>query len=737
MKYKHFEKYVLRSPLLPISFFFNLTQKEGIPAQEVKEVCENPIIKEALFLASPTFYQSFEKWLKGPLKTPEAEKKMLFSTLKYLSRMSARCTPFGLFAGTAIGSFNKQTDIRRIEVADSKRHTRLDMNYVVALSQDIVKDEKIATSLLFYPNTSIYKIGEQLRYVEYLYENSRRIHHIVGVSNSEYLEKILRRAQNGAKLDTLARVIMDDEIDYENARAFIDELVDSQVIVSELEPSVSGEEFDRQLLESLRPQNHTARFVKALQNTQNSLQIIDTRFGNPSDVYENIATELKKLETTYDIKYLFQTDMVVQTTKNTLDEKWLYKAKRAITFLNKITIKEENSTLKGFVDAFRDRYEQREVSLAKALDVELGIGFLQNIDTGDVSDLLDDLILPSRSFKDGTSLSWNAIHKKLYRLLQESIEQGSEIIILKDDTFENLTEDWDDLPDTMSAMVEIVSTEDGKQLVLSNCGGTSAANLLGRFCYGDPEMLSHVENIVSIEKKCNPDAILAEIVHLPEARVGNILMRPSLRDYEIPYLAKSNVSPEMQLPLDDLMISVRQKRVYLRSKKYDKEVIPYLSNAHNYSSGALPIYQFLANLQAQGKRRGLYFKWGDYTPQCNFLPRVIYRDVILSVKTWNFNKEHIQELNRASSNSVALQSFMEAHKLPKYVLLAEGDNELLINLKNHISLKTLLSTLNKKSQCILKEFLHLEKGIVTDGIDTYTNQFVLSFYNESKVRSDG
>ena len=243
--------------------------------------------------------------------------------------------------------------------------------------------------------------------------------------------------------------------------------------------------------------------------------------------------------------------------------------------------------------------------------------------------------------------------------------------------------------------------------------------------------------MVDVEKQCNPHQLMAEIVHLPESRVGNILMRPALREYEIPYLAKSIVPPENQLPLEDLMLSVRKGRLFLRSKKHDTEVLPRLTNAHNYSSGALPIYQFLANMQNQDKRPGVFFRWGPFENTFPFLPRVTYKEVILAPKTWNMSDKDLKQLQQSQHDTALLQKhiddFIIAKALPTYVLLKERDNELLINLKNLTSVQMLLVTVKNKKRFILTEFLHATGTESTIPEHYHTNQVVLSFYNESRL----
>ncbi len=741
MIYKNFPRYVLRAPLFSFSFYKELTKNDRIDEEALRKVCADKIIKEAIFLASPALYTEFEKWLKDEIKDRDKADRMMYSVLKYLSRMSSRCTPFGLFAGTSVGEFTDQTNIQLQDRSKNNRHTRLDMNYLVALSQDIVKNQSIRDQLLFYPNTSIYKTGHQLRYVEYTYVNSRRIHHIVGVEHSEYLQKVIDKAKNGALLNDLAALLVDDEITIEDAKDFIEQLVESQLLISELEPSVSGPEFMDQILPVLKKLKGTEQLISELEKTQDTLEKLDASIGNEAQKYIGLSESLKKLDVGFELKYMFQTDMSLSPKANTLEKKWVYKVQKAMTLLNKITLPPKETLISSFKSAFYERYEEREVPLSKALDVELGVGFLQNQGLGDVSNIVDDIVLPIKdNGKAAREIRWSPVDTILQKKLVQSIEQNQHSITLTDKDFEGFEENWEDLPDTISSMLEIVKIDGEEKVVMSSAGGSSAANLLGRFCHGDEALHKHTQEIIEIERQENPDKILAEIVHLPESRVGNILMRPAFRQYEIPYLAKSILDTENQLTLDDLMISASVNgKVLLRSKKYNKEVVPHLTNAHNYSGNALPIYQFLANMQTQNLRGGLGFNWGPLADEYDFLPRVEYKGVILSTATWNIKKDEIAPLldaiNAPDKLANEVHTLVASKKIPQYVMLMDGDNELLVNTKNITSMKMLLDTVRKRNSFKLKEFLHAEQGIVNEGNEAYTNQIVISFYNEKKLKN--
>ncbi len=738
--YTFFDQFCLRTPLLPLTFYRDLTKEKYISIEKFKEIWKNDTIKEAIFLASPELFSEIEKWLSGQIKDVKKVKRLESSLLKYLSRMSSRCTPFGLFAGCSMGAFSDKTNIELESYGDHNRQTRFDMNFLVAFSQKLAKEEKIKNQLLWYTNTSLYKVGDQYRYIEYKYnKHNRREHSIEAVAYATYLEDIIEKARSGQRIENLAALLVDDDITLEEAIGFVDELIDNQILVSELEPSVTGEDFLEQVESCLTRLKSSDNVLQEIAHYKEFLDKIDQGLGNDSETYLQLSERLKELETPFELKYLFQTDLYTHVQSNHLDKRWGYKLKRALPFLNRISLKAKETNLTRFKDAFVKRYETQEIPLATALDTEVGIGYLQHQDASDSTSFLDDLYIPSRS-NSQREIQWNPVQEVLHQKLQDVHREGANILQLNDKDFESLDAHWNDLPDTMSSIAQIATVNGEEKMILSSVGGSSAANLLGRFSTGNEKILKHVQGIASLEQELNQNEILAEIVHLPESRTGNVIRRATIRDYEIPYLGKSNVTREKQITIDDLMMSVKRGRIVLRSKKLNKEIIPRLTNAHNYSANALPVYHFLCDLQHQNIRSGISFYWGELLEKHTFLPRVEYKDFILSRARWKIDKDDLPFLNEETRRDVSIEKWRLDLRLPKLVQLIDGDNTLLINFENGNSVDMWLDTIKNRKTCVLEEFLFTQElqsneqmGIVRQKENSYTNQFVISMYNEEKL----
>ncbi len=742
MTYEPFQKFVLRTPLYPVTFLKELTSKKIISDQDFKNILNESIVQEALFLASPPLYNELQKWQNNEINDVKKAERLKYSLLKYISRMSSRCTPFGLFAGCTLGNFGQQTKLTIEDQKSHARHTRLDMNYLVALSQDLAKEKNIKDQLLFYPNTSIYKVGGQLRYVEYHYKTTRRQHQIVAVDDSKYLNKVLELANQGVNIHDLSQCLVDDEITLEETKGFIDELISSQLLVSELEPSVTGPEFLEQILNVLTKLKDVDQKVAILNDVENQLKKIDECIGNRIENYSTISEKLKELNTSFDLKYLFQTDLFIHAKTASIDASMVESVKKGLSLFNKISIPQKDTFFNQFKEAFYERFEHREVSLSKALDVEMGVGYKQNQASADVNPLVDDLVLPRTNKHTTQDIKWSSVDSIFQKKIIQAIADKEYTIKITDKDFKDFDENWDDLPDTMSTMVEFVIIDGVQKIRCSSIGGSSAANLLGRFCHGNKQLDKYTEQIIGFETMTNQDKILAEIVHLPESRTGNILMRPSFRKYEIPYLAKSILPKKSQITIDDLTISVKNgSSVFLKSNKHNKEVVPHLTNAHNYSNNSLPVYQFLCDLQTQNKRGFLGINLGPFVHEYTFIPRIEYENLILSEATWNIKASSIIALLKAMGSDenieMELIKFKKQFNIPSFALLADGDNELLVNFENITSVKMLLETVKKRDSFSLKEFLFSEVGVVksADAKSYYTNEIILSFYNSKKVKS--
>jgi len=215
--YSQFNNFIFRTPTFPFGFIKCFTDDINVSYKYFREMLSDNIVKEAIFLASPTLYEELMQLGEDNNKDLKYIQDLRISLSKYLLRMSSRCTPFGLFAGFSLGTFGDKDDIRLKNISEYRSHTRFDMNYLVALSLDLLKNPVIRNKIRFYPNSSINRVEDKIRYVEYRYVKSERTHNIIAVDNSIYLEKILKLAERGSTIQQLSSSIVDEEILYENA----------------------------------------------------------------------------------------------------------------------------------------------------------------------------------------------------------------------------------------------------------------------------------------------------------------------------------------------------------------------------------------------------------------------------------------------------------------------------------------------------------------------------------------
>jgi len=731
--YQFFEEYVVRTPLFSCSDFLEKINGNTLTDKELKEICNDPIFQEAIYLASPYLYEELVQWLISEERNSlQPNEKLKNTILKYYSRMSTRCTPFGLFSGVGLGKFRDEIFILAANRLDTStplsvtRDTKLDMHFLVSLAKHFDANPFIRSKIQHFPNNSIYKIRDKIRYVEYENVNGKRDYIISTAPLSNELENILQFSKHGKTIQEIAEILINNEIGEEDAKEFIDELIDNQVLVSELEPNVSGNDFLDKLISVLHRIGFNEEEEK-LRKIKDKLNNLDSNLGNPVSHYTEIEELIKSFQTDYEKKYLFQTDLYFDQAKE-LSTSWKKELKKGMSFLNKMTLLNKNTHLEKFKKAFYERFEEHEMPLSFVLDAEVGIGYRQDVISKGVHPYLEDILLPVSQNKKELSIQLSPVHQILNEKLQEALSENLLIVELTNEDLKDFEENWNDLPDTISFMTTIVSENQREKMILDGGGGSSAANLLGRFCSEKSEVQNFTKSIAKKETELYPDKILAEIIHLPEARIGNVIRRPSLRNYEIPYLAISVLPEENQILVDDLYISLKNDKIILRSKKLNKEIKPYLTNAHNYYSNSLPMYHFLADLHSDNKRTGIYFNWGGLQHIYKFFPRLEYKNMILSKAAWKITEKDIEPLKLSINNKEEflsdLNSWRIKRKIPVWIQWMQSDNTLTMNLENYDFAKLFIQIILKEKSIMIEEFLYNEN-------DDFMRQFIFSMHRSN------
>ncbi len=168
--------YMVRASALPALTFLQLSSAghvsmqqdldEALPGGEqtcadiLLKLAARPQVRQALALASPSLAESLERFLRGGTQA-EQGKRLSAGLLRYLIRMSTRPTPFGLFAGVAVGFFAEHTDLRLGETAIARFRTRPDMRWLLALLRKIEEDPTLVAQLNVHLNQTAYLVGER------------------------------------------------------------------------------------------------------------------------------------------------------------------------------------------------------------------------------------------------------------------------------------------------------------------------------------------------------------------------------------------------------------------------------------------------------------------------------------------------------------------------------------------------------------------------------------------------
>lgn len=747
--------YVFRTPLLERSHIDALSKGKDLTEirQHLQADYQKPELQQALYIASPDLFGQLERWeVLGDLPQPSKKQQKDLNNLDqkflmFLLRAAYRCTPFGTFATVTVGELKlqKTSNLEFTRLAPLRKSSRLDMVYLLRLKSAMEADTQVREALRYFPNNTLYRNGDDMLCSFF---DEKKLQHVASSKGfNEIAWELFEecKVKGGMRIAQMVEFLIDPEFTSENCREFIDYLIDHHLLISELYPSLNGEEYLKQLHNKIKDIATANKYLTFIQEVRRQLHQIDAT-ESPKEglaLYQQLATylngqqwqESEEKEGTKTQKELIQVDAFRDIGKLELSKTVARDISRKIEVLASLPTPNQPSAndLEIFKQAFFKRYENEAVSLLQVMDEVTGLGYPYGKRMVDLPDYLKELGV---AIPEGMVRPQGVASTPKNSLLDDLLEQKYVAALQNNEAQISLTQadikqlskaqppspDQKPLPPAMVAMGKLLyggsddllhDPKNGKprnyHFQLYHASGPIIGNLLGRFCYGSSSLKEHLSNTIAEVEPDNDEVVYAEIDHLPGQRVGNVIIRPRLRNYSI-VLGGANTNVSNEIPVADLWLSMPNgQELVLHSQKLGKQVIPRMSNAHNYANNAHPIYKLLCDLQYQNDYHQLpsFFKSSRWQ-QRSYLPRLVYENLILSPRQWRVNAEIIKSWGIDKKGSLVYNKVAKIRQqlnLPKQVLIVEGDNKLYIDFANAWCSQIFLQKVLAGKQILLEEVI--------------------------------
>lgn len=722
---------LIRTPLHPLNSLFSWYQSDRFDESDklkfIEHILCSPDDLKAIYIASPVLYNEVLKLHSAGNKVMGKKmNKIFYSLFKYWIRMCSRPTPFGLFASyNAVKweKINTESAKNSIEIypVNTNSYARVDMEYLVTLYFKIEQSKKLKRKVKYYANSTLCKIKDKWTYIKINFSPDAIVYDSIRVKENQILANLLVKAKNGDFVQSFVESIRAFKYSDSEAEYFIDQLIENQIIVSELYPNITGPSYQDVLLDKLKLLTlglndrwliNIVDFLKKVKAVENIGSV------NTNDLIELESQAVKVHE--YNYKTLFN----VTSTKNikfcSLKSGSLDNLPHALRTLYRLSPPQNKERINHLANYISKRFGSRRISLMSIFDQSSGFYY---------SNRSTELDGP----EDNLKINWNERLKYKFSLYRDALVSNAKEIDIS-----NTTPDYSKhtLPKSFYVFGTLVN-DNNYSFQLISSGSPSAISLMTRFSQNDPELKELIGQYAHMEGIAAKPAILAEISHLPQARVGNILARPDIREYEIVYMNHSLKDSSKQILVDDLQVQLINGEIVLYSLRLNQRIIPINSSSHtiNHASN-LPVYQFLCDLQYQNDRDDVVFWDWEFLSSEPFLPRVSYKNIILTPAKWNIASTLLTQFSEASTHldlSESINAVAKKYDLPVLFYLKEGDSKILINRTSEIGRKYMIQAARKGNLLQLEEYM-LESPTGLSPDPNYVTELLIPFVDSSIMK---
>lgn len=691
--YEPLPLFAVRAPVAPIDALFDGGPPDTAPALDV-----DAMLEEAVAIAAPA---AFDELTRARAAPPPRRRERLDRTLRrYRSRMSARATPFGLFAGVTPGRFGSPS-AASLGPADSvRKRTRPDMGWLLAVVRDLEARDDVLDGLRVARNRGVHRVGSRLVVASVSawgdpdgVEPQRRN---VSVRASPPVLRALDLSDGTRTVRTLVADLGRElpAAGADRLRKLIRGLVDNEILVTELVPPLGGAPLDHviEVLERVAPSAHELSHLLELRRQLERYDATPLGAGLPGVVAirEHMAS-LRATEKSVHVDTAFSGATVVLPPAIGRD------VARAAEWLWRMSPPRIGSpALAEYHQSFLERYSfDRQVPLLDLLDESTGLGLPPGYDAGTEDAVLDETGPPSEH------------GRLLAELLMIAALRGDEELVLTDELLEQLGYDGDPstAPQSVDVFAEVVTAHDGGfEVVLSSMPiSVGAGQACGRFADvlgGD--MRDQLADRARAEDAQLEPAIVAELVHLPpHGRLANLIQAARLRRYAVADRVLAECDDA--IPLDEVTVYASSERLHLSSRRHECELVVTAAHLVNHRTLA-PACRFV--LEVSHAHLRFPGPLGSDAPLDLLprIPRVRLGRAILARATWRATAAAIDAAaGDASSWRERFDAWRRACDVPRHVELSWLGEHLLLDLSLDAHVDDVRRELERRGRVTLVE----------------------------------
>lgn len=718
MNYTCNDIFMIRIASLPVNVFSDFMNFEDKNIEDfIMQNNLNDFFDKSILVASRGLYDAKERNLQHSSKKGKAKE---ISLIKFLIRASTRPTPYGFFAGVALGEFSDNVIANDLIVDETKAiiECRVDHSWLSHFIYKLENKPTVYTQLKLRFNNNCFVSGDRLKNPHYSNHGFvtpksaviKRNH----MRNTQLITFIKQEAQMFIEYNELKSRIQNKYLGVpeEKIVSTINMLMDNEILLTNLRaPSncANGLEYILKILETIEgidKQKEDLQKVNVLVNQINNedeLENIDVA------TIQSIYALLEGLLDEANEKDLLAVNKGIDLKQNKLPHGLKETIENFVEGLIHLQV-DEPSKLEKFKQQFQEEYgSDVEVPLCDIIDQNSfnGLSYIEN----------------------NNQIFNNEKDQKIKQIVDEKIlyclqSQGEEVTLYQNDFSSLGTENDEKLPESFDINFFVTKEDDCYNLSVAPIGGSGAAgDMFNRFGHVlDAELFNQYKENNNSVISSDPDMITVEIREgSTNGRLSNINNHSCVYPYYLALATNDDNSKATELSLDDLLIGMQNDRLYIKSKSQGKQckiVLNCMINTQVLSN----VTRFLLYVSSDQEINLLSRIYNLFRNNYIFIPRILFEGVVVHPKSWNLPL-HLFELHSLQLFTQSLQMLRHKYSIDDIVYLSEGDNRLMLNLNKEYSLEILYKQIQRTKTLRLDE---LEKNVLTDTIclDTSGKSYV-------------